>query len=151
MELDVQRERARIARGSAEGWEAFSAELLADAQNDLVNAVWEVTHDEMAHDIVIQGLVKVENEDDALLQVWLGAIHPGIWIPEYRPYVISVVEFYREQNVQSTKVGLFDSKWRKEDLGQKFKAMLWGYLEHDGGVASFAFEKDFTYPGPAIK
>ena len=67
--------------------------------------------------------------------------------PEFVPAVTSVVEFAPEQRVTHTLVGLIDAKWQADDVGQIFKAELWGYFSHSGSVESFAFDKDFVYPG----
>lgn len=145
------REHAKIidasSQTSAQGWEQFNAALITDARNDLVLVEWGVDYDKLGHDIIIHAKVKVVDHGDALLQAWLKDQHPGIWIPEFRPWVASVVEFSAEDNIRNVQIGLYDSKWRKEDANETYTALLWGYLMHNGVVEKFAFTKSFVYPG----
>lgn len=147
MNITFKKQHERIAYASKTGWDKFRAQLTSEAKNELVKVEWDVIYHELGHDIIIEAFVKVVDSDDILLQVWLQDTHPGIWIPEFRPWVSSVVEFMPEQNIKKAHIGLFDSKWRKEDVGEIYHALLWGYLNHAGEVASFAFEKEFKYPG----
>jgi len=147
MTIKFMHQHELIAKASATGWEAFRSRLIVEATNDLVKAEWSVTYDELGHDIIIEARIGVAQPKDALLQVWLKDQHSGMWIPEYRPWVASVVEFTPDQAIKETRVGLFDSKWREEDVGETYHALLWGYLNHEGDVASFAFQEEFKYPG----
>ena len=147
MTIDIMQQHELIARASATGWEAFRAELLREASNQQVVAHWDVRYDELGHDIIIEARVQVIRPEDVLLQVWLKDEHPGIWIPEFRPWVTSVVEFAPDQEIKAANVWLFDSKWSREDAGETYNALLWGYVNHVGEVEKFAFQKEFTYPG----
>jgi hypothetical protein len=147
MAIDPRAERRKIVSASSREWHQLNAELRAHAKNDLVVVDWDVEYDQLGHDILIHAKVKVANKDDALLQVWLMDQHPGIWIPEYRPWVSSVVEFEVAENTKRAHVGLFDSKWHIEDTNAEYLALLWGYVQHNGAVEKFSFEKRFTYPG----
>jgi len=147
MMITLMQQHELIAKASAMGWEAFRSQLIKEASNDLVKADWSVKYDELGHGIIIEARIGVVHAKDVLLQVWLKDEHPGIWIPEYRPWVASVVEFKPEQAIKESHVGLFDSKWRAEDVGETYHALLWGYLDHEGVISSFAFQKEFKYPG----
>lgn len=147
MQFDFIKTHQQIAHASRAGWDGLIKEITDGANNGLVDVDWDVTYDQPGHDIILRANVKVKSPEDALLQVWLQDQHPGIWIPALRPWVASVVEFTADQKVTKALVGLMDSKWRKEDKGQTYTALLWGYLAHGTNVESFAFNKDFTYPG----
>jgi hypothetical protein len=140
-------EHARIVRGSVAGWEEFRRSLQEGARNDLVDVQWDVTYEPLGHDMILQAAVKTLAADDVLLQLWLKDQHPGIWIPEFRPWVASVVEFEPAQQVRAAKVGLIDSKWRPEDTGATYTALAWGYFRHEGTTQHFALERSFVYPG----
>lgn len=145
MKPSMSRELKRIRLASKEGWETLRVSE-GEIRNDLVTVKWEVDYDELGHDIAIQAKVSLKNPKDNLLQIWLCDLHPGIWIPELRPWVSSVVEFAPEQKVKFAKVGLVDSKWRPEDRGQTYLARLWGYFETAAGIKKFSLEKEFIYP-----
>jgi hypothetical protein len=143
----VQETRRLINEAAKEDWSLLKSELAKDANQEIVKVNFEVIYDKLGHDIILQAEVKVLTPGDSLLQVWLQDIHPGIWIPEYRPWVSSVVEFEASQKVESALCGLIDSKWRPEDSGQRYDALLWGYVQHNGNVLQFGpFEKELTYP-----
>jgi hypothetical protein len=144
---NIQDTRQKIANASRHGWDKLNRDIESGANNDLVDVEWDVIYDELGHDIILQAKIKVRTAEDVLLQIWLEDQHPGIGIPEFRPWVASVVEFKLEQQVREALVGLFDSKWRTEDVGETYDAMLWGYLMHNGTVESFAFKRKFKYPG----
>lgn len=146
MKLEREDEYKRIVKAAREGWEERRRDLLARARNDLVAVDWNVEYEPLGHDILIIGTVKVLEVNDFLLQVWLKDMHPGIWIPEFRPWVASVSEYEPAQRIRSARVGLFDSKWRKEDEGETYYALFWGYFDHGGAIESFALEKKFVYP-----
>lgn len=147
MTVDIMQQHELIAHASAIGWDTFRSRLLNEASNEFVKADWDVKYDRLGHDIIIEACVKVAETKDSLIQVWLKDEHPGIWIPEFRPWVASVVEFRPDQETKETHIGLFDSKWREEDVGETYYALLWGFLSHGGDDASFAFQKEFKYPG----
>lgn len=147
MKPTLKKQQTRIVKASRAGWPKFVKELKTKANNKLVKADWKVTYDELGHDILIDAQVSVVDPKDCLLQVWLQDLHPGVWIPENRPWVASAVEFNRNQGIQTVKLGLFDSKWRPEDVGQTYRALLWGYLQHGATVESFTFDAEFVYPG----
>lgn len=140
-------ERKALRDAAASGWAEFNARILSGTRNDLVHAEWSVGYDPLGHDVVLEAKVAVSYSSDSLLQVWLMDQHSGIWIPEYRPWVSSVVEYTREQAQKSTHVGLFDSKWRDEDKGETYNALLWGWVAHKDDVKKFAFSEEFQYPG----
>jgi hypothetical protein len=117
-----------------------------DTQNDLV-AVICVTYDALGKDIIIHAWVKTLKENDTLLQIWLTDMDTKLGIPEYIPWVSSVVEFEVEQHVTKAHVGLIDSKWPAHGENLEYIARVLGYFRHDGKVAKFLFEKPFTYPG----
>ena len=146
MTIDIARQHRIIAKASANGWATFRSTLIEEANNDLVSANWDVTYSAVTKDISIEAKVSVVYPNDRLLQIWLKDEHPGIWIPEYRPWLGSVVEFSAAQNIKKAKVGLFDSKWREEDMGETYHALFWGYLSHDDNTESFAFQREFEYP-----
>jgi len=109
---------------------------------------WSVTYEELGHDIIIDARLTAVDPSIALLQVFLQDSHPGVWIPEFRPWVLSGVEFQPSQNVKATMARLIDSKWRKEDTGEKYNAYLWGYVQAGAKVLQFGpHEKEFIYPG----
>ncbi len=145
--MDRSGELARIRRGAAEGWQQLKEALGDKSRNNLVRVDWGVDYDELGHDTVIHAEVTVAVPEDVLLQVWLQDLHPGIWIPELRPWVASVVEFTPRQAVKQVKLALADSKWRPEDQNETYQALLWGYLDHAGAVEHFSFERNFVYPG----
>ena len=139
--------RQLINEASRKGWAALKAELERNANREIVKVYFEVIYDELGHDMIRQARVKVDAPDTYHLQVWVQDIHPGIWIPELRPWVSSAVEFNPSQKIDSALCGLFDSKWRPEDSGQSYDALVWGYVEQGGEVVQFGpFEKEFIYP-----
>ncbi len=146
MTIKIMKQHELITQASAVGWKKFRTNLISDVSNDLVMVDWSVSYDAVGHDIIIDAKVKVAFGGDSLLQVWLKDEHPGIWIPELRPWVASVVEFGPDQNIEETHIGLFDSKWRDEDVGETYHALLWGYVSHKGENFKFGFEKEFKYP-----
>jgi hypothetical protein len=144
----IGQEQARIAAAASSGsWANLNAVLMAGARNDLVSVDWDVVYDKIGHDIIIEARIKLIEVTDRLLQVWLKDHHEGMWIPEILPWVSSVVEFSPADNITTTHVALLDSKWRPEDAGAAYKALLWGYIQHKGAVEHFAFENDLIYPG----
>ena len=147
MNIKIEEQHEQIARASKLGWESFRAELLQQATNEFIEVSWDVNYDESGHDMVLSADVSLVNKDDGLLQVWLKDQHSGNWIPEILPWVSSVVEFTQDQHVTAAHIGLFDSKWQTDDVGETYYAVLWGYLCHGGEIKSFAFEKTFVYPG----
>jgi hypothetical protein len=147
MASSFQNELRRIRHSSRSGWAEFRQQLATSARNELVHLEWDVAYDELGHDILIQASVKVRDPADAILQLWLKDQHPGIWIPELRPWVASVVEFAPDQEVRKALVGLIDSKWRKEDTGETYTAIVWGYVRHGGAVETFSESKSFVFPG----
>ncbi|GAN34237.1 MAG: hypothetical protein UZ01_03083 [Candidatus Brocadia sinica] len=147
LQADLKQQRNRIVNASRTGWATMNKEIEAASKNDLVDVIWDVYYDELGHDIIIQAKVKVRSEGDVLLQVWLNDQLPKPWIPEFRPWVSSVSEFTPMQQVKEVLVGLIDSKWRSEDVGETYTAAIWGYILHSGVIESFAFNKEFKYPG----
>lgn len=143
----VAETRKALGQAAKTGWEAFNAALLAGNDNTLVDATWSVEYDALGNDIILQAKIAVKDSADVLLQVWLMDEHPGIWIPQYRPWVASVVEFDPSEGQKTAHVGLFDSKWRAEDQGETYGAFLWGWVMHKGKPKRFGFEKEFVYPG----
>jgi hypothetical protein len=136
-----------ITRASKDGWGQFVQALQTDADNSIVAAKLQVTYEPLGHDIVLDASVSVAAPEDVILQVWLKDLHPGIWIPEFRPWIASVVEFSPIQAIKQVHLGLIDSKWRKEDAGVTYHALLWGYVQRDGSTLKFALEQDFVFPG----
>lgn len=124
----------------------LAAMLYRDSISNIVTATWTVTYDKLGNDIIVEARVGVANPVDCLLQVWLMDQHPGIWIPELRPWISTVIEFSAQDQQQSVHIALLDSKWRAEDSGQTYKAFLWGYVQQQKEVKKFFFEKDFVYP-----
>ena len=85
--------------------------------------------------------------DTYLLQVWLKDVHTGIWIPELHPWVLSGIEFKAESKVSSALCGLVDHKWRKEDGGAKYEALISGFIMQNGAVSRFGpVVQQFIYP-----
>ena len=139
--------RKAMAEAAKGGWNIFNDALMADTDNSLVKVDWEVIYDPLGRDIILDAKVAVADSADSLLQVWLMDEHPGFWIPEIRPWVSAVVEFDPKEGQQTAHLGLFDSKWTKEDAGATYVAFLWGYVLHEGTPTRFAYQQDFTYPG----
>lgn len=149
MIVDVQKTLSDLSNMSSEETSAFLAKIASAAQNDLVKTQWNVTYDQLGHDMISVADVSVVNASDGLLQVWLLNAASGIWIPELQPWEISVVEFKPDQKIASTKLGLLDSKWTGDDIGRKYHYRLWGYVLHKGKAELFSFEKWAVYPGDA--
>lgn len=145
--MSIRSEHRKMAAVARDGWDAFAAKRRARALDDLVVPKWSVTYDKLGHDMIVEARVNVAKQADSLLQVWLTVQHPGIWIPELRPWVSSVVEFDPAEKRKSAHVGLFDSKWRPEDAGQTYNAALWGYALRGGKAQPFHYEQSFVYPG----
>ena len=137
----------RIISASKSGWNDLLQELENNANREIVTVTWDVTYKELGHDIMVYYNVKTTEPETYLLQIWAKDQHSGFWIPEYQPWVASVVEFEPTSKVTACKGGVIDSKWRKEDVGEKYVALLWGYVLQKESVIQFGpFKKDFTYP-----
>ena len=96
--------------------------------------------------MILEALVKAR-PNIWLLQIWAKFQSLEFGIPEHIPWVSSVLEFHPTQRVQSAHIGLLDSKWRPEDSGKVYNALLWGYAEVDGSPVGFGpFTREFTYP-----
>lgn len=110
---------------------------------------WRVDYLENAHDMRLAADLRADSRRDiSILQVWLTNIWiGGVAIIEDIPQVTSVVEFDRDANVKSVKVGVFDGKWRREDKGQRYRAILNGYCNVDGDVQPFSYIRDYDFPG----
>ena len=140
-------DRLMEATKSESNWLDFKEELRKGAVQDIVKVDFQVTYNPKSHAIEIIGDVTVISPNTYLLQIWLKDIHLAVWIPEIHPWVLSGVEFRRENKVTSALGGLIDHKWRKEDVGAEYEALLHGYAEQDGAVVKFGpFIKRFTYP-----
>lgn len=146
MTIPISKQLKDIARASKSGWKQFNSQLKANAENNLVSMSWNVTYDPKGHDIIIEAKIKVVNQEDYLLQLWLMDQHPGIWIPEFRPWVASVTEYQHSQKIVEAHIGLFDSKWSQEDFGETFEAVSWGYFSSDGEIKNYSETKEFIYP-----
>ena len=142
---------ADIAKASHD-WSSFKSELFArshgnETGNALVSVEWQVEYDPLGHDWQLTYKLAVTDPTVEILQVWIMDQHPGIWIPELRPWVAGACEFQIGQGVRSMIGGVIDSKWRPEDAGQEYQALLWGYVGQGGVVHKFGpFEKAFTHP-----
>lgn len=143
----VEQARKEMIEASKAGWGPYRERLHSNADDNVVKVEWKVDYEPLGHDMILEAKIKVAESEDSLLQVWLQDLHPGFWIPEFRPWVASVVEFTAEQDVKYTHVGLFDSKWQKEDAGETYFADLWGYVLRQGEVKKFAYAEEFVYPG----
>jgi hypothetical protein len=145
---NVKQVRERIVDASKSGWDSLREELERNANRDIVTVTWDVTYDPLGHDIIVHYEANVAEPETYLLQIWAMDQHPGIYIPEYRPWVASVVEFTPADQVTGCKGGVLDSKWSKEDAGEKYVALVWGYVHQRDSVVQFGpFEKEFVYPG----
>jgi len=143
----IQESRQLIIEASKEGWHVLREALEQNANREIVEVEFEVIYDELGHDMILQARVNAVAPETYFLQTWLQDIHSGIWIPEYHPWVAGVVEYSASQKITSALCGLFDSKWRREDSGEKYEALAWGYVEHQGAVTQFGpFVKEFVYP-----
>ena len=147
MYADLQVTLSSVSRMSSEESSTFFAKIASQSRNDLVKVQWSVTYDKLGRDMISIADVSLVHGPDALLQVWLKNAAGGVWVPELQPWEISGVEFKPEQSVASARLGLLDSKWTDNDIGQKYHYQLWGYLLHEAKVESFAFEKWADYPG----
>jgi hypothetical protein len=137
-----------IRTGSRSGWPTFLESLEANTTPNLVDVAWEVVYDPLGHDVIVDAKVATLPAEAWLLQVWVMVVHPGFWIPQFRPWVSSVVEFDAKQRTRKAHCGLFDSKWRPEDVGVEYQAVTWGYVEQDGEPVQFGpFVKMFIFPG----
>jgi hypothetical protein len=135
------------ATKSEETWVSFKKELRIDAVQDIVKIDFQVTYNPKSHGIELIANITAIEPNTYLLQIWLKDIHTGIWIPELHPWVLSGVEFKPENKVTSALCGLIDHKWRKEDAGAKYEALLSGYVEQNGAVVKFEpIIKQFVYP-----
>lgn len=110
---------------------------------------WSVDYLQNAHDMRLAADVRADSRSDiTILQVWLTNVWiGGVAIIEDIPQVTSVVEFERDANVKYVKVGLFDGKWRREDNGQRYRAILNGYCRVNADVRPFSYIKEYDFPG----
>jgi hypothetical protein len=144
----LMEQRAQIQAAARSGWESLLTALEKNANRNIVDVAWDVTYDELGHDIIIESRLKVRAVDTWLLQIWLKDLHPGTWIPELLPWVSGVIEFEPDQRVTKAHCAVFDSKWRTEDAGVEYHAVHWGFVDQGGNAVQFGpFVKKFVFPG----
>lgn len=143
---EIQKELVK-ATESEESWAAFKSELGKGAAADSVKVDFEVTYNELTHGIELRAEVSTLTPNTYLLQIWLQDIHTGFWIPELHPFNVSVVELEAGSRVTTALCGLVDHKWRADDSGSKYEALVWGYVEQDGTPILFGpYSETFVYP-----
>jgi hypothetical protein len=143
---EVKRTIVQVTR-SQDSWNAFKEELISNATDDIVKTDFRITYDELGHDMILEAQVTTTAPDCYLLQIFLQDVATGIWIPELQPFELSAVEFAPESKVTTALCGLVDSKWRADDSGAVYDALLWGYASQAGSPVQFGpFTKQFVYP-----
>jgi len=135
------------ATKSKDSWNSFKEELARTRTDGIVKIDFRVTYEELGHDIILVAEVTTTEPDCYLLQIFLQDIATGIWIPELQPWELSAVEFSPQNKVTTAICGLVDSKWRPDDSGAEYEAILWGFVSQAGAPVQFGpMTEHFVYP-----
>lgn len=130
------------------GWDRFAEDLRAKSNAILVDVKWDVTWDAFGSDIFIQFDASAKQLETYFLQICTVIHRRGVGINDDLFGMAHMLEFAVSQAVTNCRAGLVDSKWRLADEGQKYTAIIWGYVDQEGYITQFGpFEKEFTYFG----
>lgn len=123
-----------------------SLRVSKDKAVDGLRVTWDVVYVPLDHAMRIAYELKADGEDKGIFHLWA----TNLWVhgtAVARPYVQNVLEFDANTQVRTIKGFLYDGKWRQDDKGQKYRAVIAGVCRIGAGMQDFFYSRDYEFSG----